>query len=110
MDIQQLSRQYDRNVPKWRRTATNISELNAAYAALCIWEDAYNILSHAGYEMPFDVERQSIRKILRQLMTNEQMLAAEQDAARNEPEITAAADAIRDARNDLREAYEALDV
>lgn len=109
MDIQKLSNQYDRSAPKWRRTATNISDPGAAYAALCIWEDAARVLAHNGYEMPMDSERASIRKILRQLMTNDQMLAAERAAAQQEPEITAAADAIRTAQNDLREAYEAND-
>lgn len=109
MDIQKLSRQYDRNIAGWRRQATTISDPIAAYAALCVWEDATRILSHNGYEMPADSERASIRKILRQLMTNEQMLAAEQKAAAQEPEITAAADAIRTAQHDLQEAYEAND-
>ncbi len=109
MDIQKLSRQYERNVAGWRRTATNISDLVAAYAALCVWEDATRVLAHNGYDMPMDSERASIRKILRQLMTNDQMLAAEQKAAGWEPEITAAADAIRTAQHDLQEAYEAND-
>lgn len=109
MDIQRLSKQYDRNVPKWRRAATAISDLHAAYAALCVWEDATRILSHNGYEMPLDSERASIRRILRQLMTNDQMLTAEQIAAAQEPEIMAAADAIRTAQHDLQEAYEASD-
>lgn len=109
MDIQQLSRQYDRNVANWRRTATTISDLQAAYTALCVWGDAAAVLVHAGYELSSDCERTSIRRILRQLMTNDQMLAAEQSATTQEPEITAAADAIRTARNDLQEAYEAND-
>lgn len=109
MGTQQLSRRYDRSVPAWRRAATNIGDLDTAYAALCVWEDATAVLSHAGYDMPLDSERESIRRILRQLMTNEQMLAAEQRAAVQEPEITAAADEIRAARADLQEAYEAND-
>lgn len=105
MDMQQ----YDQSVPKWRRTATTISDLSAAYAALCVWEDATHVLAHAGYEMPLDSERASIRRILRQLMTTDQMRAAEEQVSAEEPEITAAADAIRTAQHDLQEAYEAND-